>query len=572
MTIAISKFDGMAPRVAPRQLNPNMAQSAINCKLWSTLIPFKESKFIATPTRAGIKKSIHLIGQSPASTSVGSHNIIGAPMNGMALNSEGAGFSVPVFDTSLDASSGIWLHWAVDVNVARGFVQNDTSDRVYYTGDGVPKVTDVTMAVDGGTDYPMKFYNLGVPFPTVAPTLAAIAGSGTADTRAYVTTFVTGWGEESSPSDASAPITVSAVQSVVVTRAATPPVGDYNITHWRIYRVNTGSSGAEYQFVAEVAIGTATYTDSVLAANLGEVLPTLGWLPPPSNLSGLINLPNGGMAGFFSNTLCFCEPWKPYAWPIKYQLTTDTDIVAIAACSAGVIVTTTRGVYLCAGSDPASMSLIKLDAPQSCISKRSMVGFGGGVAYASPDGIMATNGGEPVNMTDGYFTRDEWMALNPASMTACIQDGRYFCFYDNGTKAGFVIDPTSSMAGLVMLDTHATAVFSDPLTDGLYLVIDGDIVRWDGGDTNKTLKWKSKVFTHAKPQTMSFGQVFAAQYPIKLMVYADTRLKHIQQVNNDKPFSLPSGFKARDWEVEVESTFEVYGAIVAESMEVLRNA
>lgn len=574
MTIAISKFDGMAPRVAPRQLNPTMAQMALNCKLWSTLAPFKEPKIINTPTRSGIKKTIYMIGQSPVTTPAGSHPISGAPINGMALNGEGQPIIAPTVDGSeLDASAGIWLHWTGDVNVARGFVQNDTSDRVYYTGDGVPKVTDVTMAVAGGTNYPMTFYNLGVPFPTTAPTLAAIGGSGSADTRTYVTTFVTGWGEESSPSDASAPITVTAVQSVVVTRAATPPVGAYNITHWRVYRVNTGTSGAEYQFVAEVPIATATYTDSTLSANLGEVLPTLGWLPPPSTLVGLINLPNGGMAGFYSNTLCFCEPWKPYAWPIKYQLTTDTDIVAVAACSAGVVVTTARGVYLCAGSDPASMSMIKLNSPQACASKRSMVSFGGGVAYASPDGIMATSGSEPVNMTDAYFTRDEWQALNPKSMNACIQDGRYYCFYDNGTtQGGFIIDPTNSVAGLIFINTYATAAFSDALTDALYLMTDINIVKWDAGTTNKVFLWKSKVFTHNKPSNMSYGQVFAAKYPVKVLYYGDGALRHTQNANNDRPYRLPSGFKCRDWEVAIESDKEVYAVYGAENMEILKNA
>ena len=574
MTISISKFDGMAPRVQSRQLNANMAQMAMNCKLWSTLAPFKEPKFIATPTRVGTKKTIHLIGQSPVATPVGSHAVTGAPLNGMLINGEGQAIVAPDFGVALDASLGIWLHWAVDVNVARGFVQNDSTDRVYYTGDGVPKVTNSQMAVVGGTDYPMTFYNLGVPFPANAPTLTpGTGGAGTAENRAYVTTFVTGWGEESSPSNATATAgTVLPGQQVTVTRVAPVPAGAYNVVSWRIYRTNTGTAGAAYQFVAEVPIATASYVDTLLAASLGEVLPSLGWLPPPATLSGLINLPNGGMAGFYSNTLCFCEPWKPYAWPIKYQLTTDTDIVGIAACSAGVIVTTTRGVYLCAGSEPAGMSLIKLNSPQSCIAKRSMVSFGGGVAYASPDGIMATGGSEPVNMTDKFFTRDEWLALNPSSMTACIQDGRYFCFYDNGTKGGFVIDPSSSMNGLVMIDTYATAVFSDPLTDALYLMVGNDIVKWDGGTLNKTLKWRSKVFVHAKPQTMSFGQVLAAQYPIKLMVYGDTRLRHIQQVTNDKPFALPAGYKARDWEVEIEASGEVYSAIVAESMEVLRNA
>lgn len=50
---------------------------------------------------------------------------------------------------------------AGDVSFVRGQTAGDTTERTYYTGDGAPKVTDLTLAVR----------QLGVPAPTVAPSV-----------------------------------------------------------------------------------------------------------------------------------------------------------------------------------------------------------------------------------------------------------------------------------------------------------------------------------------------------------------------------------------------------------------
>ena len=61
---------------------------------------------------------------------------------------------------------------AVNVKIYSGnlsLLENDTTQRIYYTGDGAPKQTDYTLATSG-TNYPTSSRPLGVVAPTAAPT------------------------------------------------------------------------------------------------------------------------------------------------------------------------------------------------------------------------------------------------------------------------------------------------------------------------------------------------------------------------------------------------------------------
>ena len=78
------------------------------------------------------------------------------------------------------------------------------------------------------------------------------------ETRFYVCTFVNSYGAEGPPSPPSNEVEWRTGQTVLLSNLPALPSGAYNITHRRIYRVNTGASGAtNYQFVTEVATAQA---------------------------------------------------------------------------------------------------------------------------------------------------------------------------------------------------------------------------------------------------------------------------------------------------------------------------
>lgn len=255
----------------------------------------------------------------------------------------------------------------------------------------------------------------------------------------YVYTFVNDLGEESAPSPASATVLRPDGVAITVTTPAGVPTGtdpDYGITTKRIYRAATGSSGTVFLFVAEIPLATTEYVDSIPDTELGEALESEDWDLPPSDLRGILALPNGVMVGFRRNQLCFSAQNRPHAWPVRYRLNTDTDIVGIGNIDTTVVIGTQSFPYVASGNDPAAYSMAKFEVPQACVSKRSFAYLTGiGVVFASPDGLIAVSGvGQVRNLTETIFTREQWQALEPESIIAVAHDDVYHFYY--GTDTG----------------------------------------------------------------------------------------------------------------------------------------
>jgi hypothetical protein len=325
------------------------------------------------------------------------------------------------------------------------------------------------------------------------------------DTRFYFATFVTDWDEESAPSPVSDKLEIDQNDSVRVT-IVTPPAGR-NVVKWRLYRSNVGSTSTNFQFVAETSTSTAlAYTDVKLGADLGEVCPTVTWLEPPfrtqtngtvkgnnPHLRGMVGMPNGVMAAFLDNFVAFCEPYVPYAWPVEYQIPIEYEIVGLGVFGQTLFVGTMANPYLISGSDSASMSAQKLDAVQSCVARRSIVAMGGGVLYASPDGLcFASQNGVEV-ITTALFSREDWQALTPASIFAAAFEGVYYFWYTGtyqGNAGGGCLALDMVAKKLSRVNISATAAYSDGVTDALFYAT-GASLKKAFSTGRKTGLWKS---------------------------------------------------------------------------------
>jgi hypothetical protein len=433
-----------------------------------------------------------------------------------------------------------------------------------------------TSATDTAADsaltgtYPTALRDLP-PSPASNPALnATIPTAPVPETRTYVVTYVSAYGEEGPPSDASDLATVDPTKSVTVDISGAP-TGNYNITLKRIYRSSTVGTQAQFQFVAEVPVAQGSYVDSITQGNLGEVLPSEGWVAPPADLKGLRMMANGAAVGFSGRTVYFSEPNMPHAWPHKYTI--DFDIVGIATYGQTVAVLTTAYPFLLQGADPAAMTPTRIEVPQACVAKRSIVETGNGVLYASPDGLVSIGAGIDV-ITSSLLSRDQWQAYVPASMECYLYNGRIHILYNSGTTRGcLVLDPTGQGAVLTTLDINAataiTAGYYDPNRDILYFAQGGNIVRMDQGSP-LTYIWRSKVWRLPWQQNLAFGQVRSSVFPVTLRVYANGVLKANQTVTTSDPFTLPAGFRVINWEFEIEGTGEISEVNLASSMAELK--
>ena len=530
MIIPMQGMGGISPKITPELLPPNAAQVAKNVRLHNGgVASLKTPTVVATPTRVGSHQTIYRFGKNQ-----------------------------PDYQ--------YWFSWSSHVNVARGPIAGDTEERTYYTGDGVPKKTNFPLATQSGTGYPVAYYNLGVPAPTAAPSLTQVATTGPVVTemRAYVYTNVSAWGEESAPS----PATIGEANSGAVLQVyglSPVPTGSYNITTRRIYRSVTSASGTNYYYVGSIAAGTDSFVDNVDIAAIGEPLPSLDWDTPPDDLAGLVCLPSGAMCGFSGKEVCFSVIGAPYAYPEKWRLTCDFNVVAVAAMGQGVIVLTDGFPYFINTGDPESAQMIRLDEEQACVAARSVVAFGGGVVYASPDGLVSVTQSGAKILTESIYDNEAWRALTPANIFAVKHDNRYYGFLASG---GFILDTAGNFT---FHDITATSAYVDPVLDRLYIAAGNYIQKWDSASA-KTHVWKSKRFNLGKPTAFNCAQIKANSFAgLTFKMYADGVLKFTKTVTSADPFRLPSGFKSRLYEFEISGTDHWTSAYVASSMEELKN-
>ncbi|MCY1165185.1 hypothetical protein D9M73_50850 [compost metagenome] len=220
--IAIQAFRGAVPRISARLLNDNQAQRALNCKITSGRIdPLKGLGLVHTSDLAGTIATMYRY-------------------------------------RHLEAYN--WLVWPRVVDVTRSPVAQDSLGRFYYTGDGEPRMSTYADAISGGGPYPAAGYVLGVTPPPAVMAIAVVGGALADETRAYVYTFVTAYGEESGPSPA-----------LVKTGK---PDGSWNITGMSVALPNSGTiSGAvkdtplpgQVEVTLDTVAGLAAYEELTFA-------------------------------------------------------------------------------------------------------------------------------------------------------------------------------------------------------------------------------------------------------------------------------------------------------------------
>lgn len=145
--VKITTFYGVAPKVSPELLPETAGQIARNTKLYSgDLIPYPAPVVVGNTGRTGTIKTLYALKD-------------------------------PLGDNA-------WLSWTSDVDIAVVTSSDITDQRFYYTGDGVPKISNYSLAFTGTGPYPTASYDLGLPLPTTKPTVTVVPFT-TATTATY---------------------------------------------------------------------------------------------------------------------------------------------------------------------------------------------------------------------------------------------------------------------------------------------------------------------------------------------------------------------------------------------------
>lgn len=547
-----------------------------------------------------------------ATISIASPAVITAAGHGLAVGD-------PVYFTTTGAlPTGITANQYYFVTAILGVDTFTISDQPYSSNVN-------TSGTQSGThtlylNQPLK---LGIPAPTSAPTLSIAGGTTPVESRAYVYTWVSAYGEEGPPSPASTVTSGNAngTWTVTVTRPTNSEAAARNLKFVNIYRAVTTTSGtASYFYVGQISIGTTTYADSAVNVSANNLLQSTFWDPPPSDLKGIISLPNGIIAGFRSNEIYFTEPYRPHAWPVTYSLAVDYPIIGLGVVGQTLMVLTAVSPYAVTGVNPASMSMSRIAQIEPCSSRGSIVSTPAGVIYATPSGLaVALPGGVQV-VTRNLVSKDKWQdLLKIATLRGAALGNDYYCW---GSSQGVtfqtdafqqdafqVPDDTGGFTGaLVDLNDARIAynkltgtipkfnVISDVWTDEILLLVDSKIY-WLDISTSRSrdpYKWRSKVFTMPKRLSLEAMRVWFDLYPDSpelnpvrntnliqtlqpnqwglVRVYADDKLVMCRELRSDgELMRLPSGFKASTYQIEIEARVLISSIEVSSSAKELMN-
>lgn len=555
MKFGVRSFSGIRPSQGDELLSPGQATLAKNVVLQGgDLDPLKGASLITTlSSTASTIKSIYRFGQSTAS------------------------------DTTF------WFQSANEVSWVKGPIDGDTEERTYYTGHlSYPTKTKAGSTATASAPYPTTSVPLGLYKPSAAAT-GSVTGTATdpastPEDVVYVVTLVTDWGEEGPPSAPSATFTWRAGQTISLTlpTSGTPSYpgngtkSGQTYVGKRLYRSATGSSGAaRYLLVnteGDIALATTSYSDTKATASLGEEIRTKGWLEPPDDMKGLVSMANGIMAGFSGNTVCFSEPYVPYAWPVRYQRSVDAPVQAMQVFGQSLVVSTTRGLHVFTGPDPQSITQERLPEPQICVANRAMVPMLGGIVFPTPDGLGFIGPGGFRMISDGLLTNREWgpYIATPTALHAYEIDSRYVMFYDTGSEQGALIFKFGDDPSLTTTDVYATAGFRDAGRDALFLCVNNgatgrEIRKWDAGSA-LTAVWTSGVIRLPSPTNFGAARV-SATGSVTFEILADGVAQGSPiTVTNSLPFRLPSGYRSQRIQFRITTTSIVRSVELADTV------
>jgi len=362
------------------------------------------------------------------------------------------------------------------------------------------------------------------------------------------------------------------------------------------------ASGTMYHDVSENPPTTAArywgdasydFTDDFESRDLLDILDTDEYEVPPEDLQGLTAVQNNILCGFVGNTLYFSEPGFPHAWPAKYAVTLEYDIVGIAAISGSILVTTKAYPYMVSGSDPANgMSTSRIDANFPCLNKNSMVTMGYGVVYSTHDGLAVYSpSGGPSIITKLLYNNDTWIsALDPKTVVAEFYGDNYFAAHSAGA---FVFEQDAKVGGFfTSVDNTFTASHYDAIDGVVYYVAggNGDVYEWDNlAQPAAIMEWKSKVLVTKDMINLGAARIAAdyatvtniwdsdtvaweletdtwdAAEALTFKLWVDKALVHTSTVSNADVFRLPTGYRSDTFEVGVTGNIRVRAVHIAET-------
>lgn len=507
----------------------------------------------------------HLLGESQAAYALDARFLHGS------INT----WREPLLVKSLDSSSiasvdCCWLDYQTCVDVAQGSV---LCQHIFLTGRSDYPERGV-ISVEGG-ECSVVYSRLGLPCPTVAPTVAYGASGAVKDNMAYsyAYQYENAFGERSALSPGS-PVTMQTDGSSNTVSGWTVPAASWGVTKVRIFRTVTASDAqaakltpsnaldTTWMLVGEAAIG-GTFVDSSWADELAEAAEEDVVLPPPDNLQGITWVESKNiLIGFVGRRVYFTQNYQYHNWSLFFDL--DDNVRAI--CESGdVYILTDGSPYVFRETTPVKLPK---RMPMAAYGNRHVAPLAGGVVYPTHDGMAALSGNStPALITQALYAPDDWQRLRPDTVIPAVHQDKLFVFARGGS---FVMDVNPSTGW--QLDTHSELSDTDVqqavvMRSGALALLKADgIYLWNMGSAMRPYQWHSPLLRASKPVAFAAVQVKEAQGFADVQVFSDNHMVFNETFLASGTDLLPMWAAGSDWQLRIRGTARLTYVAIASSM------
>ncbi|GEM_PF-6032328 len=304
----------------------------------------------------------------------------------------------------------------------------------------------------------------------------------------------------------------------------------------KLYRSANSASG--FARMETIAGGAATYIED-FRESLLEGLPATGDIPHATTteaVRGALQHPAGYFVYFFGADLRPSAEWidvpRPWAVPLEYAYTFDSDIECLALSGSTILVFTQEAVYRAHGQHPGRLAMYRI-SDKPILSKLTLWQDDVDVGWCNEEGLVIYDGRAGALLTGPYMRADRWQAYAPETFRARVND-KTVCLFGtvDNLRYDFRGDRTAALSHYSVTDGSAAAV------------------------------WKSKVFDMPKPM-----QWYAARLTgvgdATVRFYGDGVERAVVTMSPQDDTLLPRMPKAWQWEVQIETDGEVTGLDLA---------
>jgi hypothetical protein len=345
---------------------------------------------------------------------------------------------------------------------------------------------------------------------------------------------------------------------------------------------------------------------------LNATIQSAGWGSPPADADGIVVLAGGILLAYKGKDIYVSESYRWHTFPPAFQMSTKYPIVGAAAVGNSVVFGTEGGAEIVTGVSPDALAMAIVADSEPCQAKRSVVAAIEGVYYASPTGLILVNSNTAVHATRTLVTDRIWLdRYLPASMIAIRWRGMFLAI--GGVSGGFGINSLPSRTGpgenastalmgsqlsMVELPPMAamTALDHDEQFDQAWVALGDTIYEWDGHPTaSLPFMWRTKEYTlldkvnfgaflldveNGAETTISYPDVpelqgidwdhenfgaLTGSTVARVKVWANRVLRTTLNIDEDRIYRLPSGFKSNTWQFEIAGRQPVQAIRFAET-------